>query len=239
MTRKDKDIEYIELPDKNGWMTTFSDMVTLLITFFVLLISMSAMNDKEIKDIFGFFNDVSGPLNFGGLQEVSGSPKLIDSVKPKVYYDAKSLSRSVLMSLDNTGKGGLRGRGFDSVEVRESRRGLAVILNGDILFVEGSSEFEKDALPILKSIAEVINETDSVISVEGHTDNSGEVRSNYLLSLMRATSVLDYFIYTTGLSPTRFCMGGYGPSRPVAPNTTKNGRARNRRVEIILLKDRI
>ncbi|MBN2297492.1 MAG: flagellar motor protein MotB [Deltaproteobacteria bacterium] len=239
MAKKDKNTEYILLPDKNAWMTTFSDMVTLLITFFVLLISMSSMDSKAMREMFGFFNEAMGPLDFAQVQEIQGLPTLMEAVPPKVFLDSLSLSRNILNSLEKNGSGGFSGRGKDIVEVRESNRGLAIMLNGDVLFDEGSSELRKEAPVVLQSIADTVKDADSTISIEGHTDNQGDEHGLYRLSLQRAISVLDFFVYTSALSPTRFCVAGYGPARPVDTNATSQGRAKNRRVEIILLKQRI
>ena len=239
MSKKNKNIEYIELPDRNGWMTTFSDMVTLLITFFVLLISMSSMDEKSMKELFGFFNDVVGPLEYADLQAVQTLPSPVDTVRPKVFFDSMSLSKSLLDSLSNKGIGGMTGRGTSLFEIREINRGLAIMLRNDILFDKGSAGLKKDALPILHGVADVLRNADSIISIEGHTDNQGDQEDLYRLSLMRSIHVLDYLVYTTGLSPTRFGVAGYGCVRPVATNTTELGRSQNRRVEIIVLKDKL
>lgn len=240
MAKKDKNIEYVMLPSKTQWMVTFSDMITLLMTFFVLLISMSSMDSKAMKEFFGFFNEAMGPLEFAQEQEVKGMPTLLETVPPRVFYDTANLSRSILNNLKSKGIGGLKGRGEDMFEVRQDSRGLAVMINGDILFEEGSHELKEEALPILQSIAQSVHNADSTISIEGHADNrNGAAAQQYRLSMRRAGSVLDYFVYTAGMSPTRFALAGYGSSRPVEPNDTEQGRKKNRRVEIILLKDRL
>ncbi len=239
MAKKDRNIEYIVLPDKDGWMTTFSDMVTLLITFFVLLISMSSMDAKALKEMFGFFNEVMGPLEYAEIQEIQGLPTLFETVPPKVFIDSLSLNRNILNSLEKKGIASLQGRGKDILEVRESNRGLAVLINGDILFTKGSEEISDDAAVILSSVAQVLKETDSTISIEGHTDNQGDTKELYRLSLRRSVNILNYFVYISGLSPTRFGVAGYGPTRPIAANATEQGRSKNRRVEIVLLKQRL
>jgi chemotaxis protein MotB len=240
MAKKDKNIEYIMLPSRTQWMVTFSDMITLLITFFVLLISMSSMDSKSMKEIFGFFNEVMGPLELVEEQEMHGLPAVLEAVSPKVFYDTTNLSRSILDNLESKEFGGLKGRGEDLFEVREDSRGLAVSINGDILFDERSHVLKKEALPVLQSIAQSIHDVDSTISVEGHTDNRGGTPSEqYRLSMRRAGSVLDYFIYSAGMSPTRFALAGYGSTRPADSNDTEQGRRKNRRVEIVLLKDKL
>ena len=239
MGKKDRNIEYIVLPDKDRWMTTFSDMVTLLITFFVLLISMSSMDAKALKEMFGFFNEVMGPLEYAEAQEIQGLSTIIETVPPKIFLDSLSLNRNILNSLEKKGIAGFPGRGKDILEVRESNRGLAVLINSDVLFAKGSSEVSVDAAVIISSVAEVLKETDATISIEGHTDNQGDTKSLYQLSLRRSVSILNHFIYISGLSPTRFGVAGYGPTRPIASNATDQGRRKNRRVEIVLLKQRL
>ena len=134
--------------------------------------------------------------------------------------------------------GGVAGRGIDPLEVKVSKRGLAIRVPGDILFAPGSKDIANEARPYLLSVSEIIRETDALVSVEGHTDDSGEADMNWRLSLERALRVLDFFVYEAGLSPSRFVMCGYGETRPTGPNTTEQGRIKNRRVEIILLRDR-
>ena len=239
MARKDKDVEYVLLPSTDGWMCTFSDLVTLLITFFVLLISMSSMDDRSMKEMFGFFNDAMGPLDYAEVQEIQGLPTFIEAAPPKVFLDSLSLNRSILNSLEKKGNSGFAGIGKDILEVRESNRGLAVLINGDVLFAKGSSEVSSDAAVILSSVADVLKDADATISIEGHTDNQGDTQGLYRLSLRRSVSILNYFVYISGLSPTRFGVAGYGSTRPVAGNATEQGRQKNRRVEIILLKQRL
>ncbi len=239
MAKKDRNIEYVELPDKDRWMTTFSDMVTLLITFFVLLISMSSMDAKALKEMFGFFNEVMGPLEYAEVQEIQGLPTLVETVPPKIFLDSLSLNRNILNSLEKKGIAGFPGRGKDVLTVRESNRGLAILINDDVLFAKGSDQVSSDAAVILGSVAEVLKDTDATISIEGHTDNQGDTQELYRLSLRRSVSILNHFVYISGLSPTRFGVAGYGPSRPVAANTTEEGRRENRRAEIILLKQRL
>lgn len=238
MAKKDKDIKYIELPSREGWMTTFSDMVTLLITFFVLLISMSSMDDKKFKEAFGFFNSAMGPLEFVSERAIQAPPTIEGPSITKLGLDTTRLSRTLLRALEAEGLGGAGGRGISTVDVRETNRGLAILLGDEILFNPGSAELKGVAIPILSLVAKVIKDTKLLVSMEGHTDNTGDIAAKWKVSFARAMSVVDYFVYVSGISPTRFCVSGYGPTRPVADNNTADGRARNRRVEVVLLKDR-
>jgi len=131
--------------------------------------------------------------------------------------------------------------GDKQVLLELANRGLIITMANDILFDSGKAKLKKDAHSVLKKVAAVIKETvpDRNIGVEGHTDNvpiahSGW-KSNWELSTARATSVVHYLIDECGIKPQRLSAIGYGEYRPVDPNDTKSGRAKNRRVEIIIL----
>ena len=124
-------------------------------------------------------------------------------------------------------------------------RGLVITMANDILFDSGKAKLKHEAHSVLKRIASVINEAapDRNIGVEGHTDNvpikySGW-KSNWELSTTRATSVLHYLIDECGIQPHKLSAIGYGEFRPITLNDTKSGRAKNRRVEIIILPKEI
>lgn len=125
--------------------------------------------------------------------------------------------------------------------LERTARGLVITMTNDILFDSGKSKIKSAAKGVLQKIAVVLNETvpGRDVGVEGHTDSvpikhSGW-KSNWELSASRATSVLHYLIEQCGVSPERLSAIGYGEFRPIDTNDTKAGRARNRRVEIIIL----
>lgn len=125
--------------------------------------------------------------------------------------------------------------------LQQTSRGLIISMTNDILFDSGKAKLKASAHSVLDRIASVINESapDRDIGVEGHTDNVPIQRSgwksNWELSVARATSVLHYLIDQCGIPPQKLSAIGYGEYRPMASNDTKEGRARNRRVEIIIL----
>jgi chemotaxis protein MotB len=128
---------------------------------------------------------------------------------------------------------------MDFGEVKETYRGFAIQVPDDIVFDKGTATVRKDAEPVIKGIADTIRGLDVTIAIEGHTDNLGNEGTNWKLSLQRAISIADFFVYNQGMSPEKLCVAGYGSMKPIATNETEGGRAKNRRVEIILLKDRI
>lgn len=129
--------------------------------------------------------------------------------------------------------------------LEKTSRGLVITMTNDILFDSGKSKLKKDAQPVLKKIAVVLNENvaDRDVGVEGHTDNvpikHSNWKSNWELSATRATSVLHYLIDECQVAPERLSAIGYGEYRPIESNDAKSGRARNRRVEIIILPKEI
>ena len=131
--------------------------------------------------------------------------------------------------------------GDKQVLLQLSKGGLVITMTNDILFDSGKAELKRDAKPVLKKVAGVLKEAvpERSIGVEGHTDNvpikHSSWKSNWELSAARATSVLHYLIDQCGIKPQKLSAIGYGEFRPIASNNTRAGRARNRRVEIIIL----
>ena len=223
--------------DPNGWMLTFADLVMLLLTFFVLLLTMSSMDTKKLRNIMTHFRASTGVLDFAGAGKVYKLGNFINQ-----YNDADSLlvvdqkhflakiklvtnMKKKLMTMDN------------QITLSDDERGVALTFHGDILFPPGKTTLRKEAYPVLDVIAEAIATCPNNILIMGQTDNipvkSKLYPSNWELSAYRGLSVLEYFLDKKGLSPSRFSVGGYGPSRPLYPNTNPENRALNRRVEII------
>jgi chemotaxis protein MotB len=126
----------------------------------------------------------------------------------------------------------------DDIDVERGRRGLLIRFKDKVFFDTGGSDLRPEALPILGRLAQIIAYSRFRISVEGHTDSvpvqTGAFGSNWRLSLARAIQVVTYFTEVARLSANRFRVGGYGPTRPIAPNGTAEGRQKNRRIEVFL-----
>jgi chemotaxis protein MotB len=128
---------------------------------------------------------------------------------------------------------------IDDISVGMRREGLVITLSGSLLFDSGKADIRPQAIDVLSRLASVIEPVPGDIRIEGHTDNipfsSEEFPSNWELSTGRAAAVLRYFTETLGMPAERFQIAGYAEYRPLVPNDTRENRARNRRVEIILL----
>jgi len=227
-----------------AWMTTFSDLVTLLLTFFVLLITMSSMDVRSLQQAFGaFFTGGSGPLGFvekGKLQEVSRLIEKAVSVPAQLLLDQKEIKETIF-KFEEIDYQKLMELVEQDISVLKDERGLVIQIADYILFDEGSAKLRQEYLPILSRIAEVLQATYLPVSIEGHTDDSiPEGRSEawaWRLSLERAINVMKYLTEMEGLIPDRFRVGGFGLSKPLVPNINPVNRAQNRRIEIIIYRE--
>lgn len=149
---------------------------------------------------------------------------------------AKAISEDISQAIQ-------KGKLGDHVSVKvDEQRGIVITILADKYTFESGSDALRPALePVLKDIANQIKPLPNPVRVEGHTDNlpihNAEFRSNWQLSAMRAANVCSYLIDSGACNPDRFSSDGYGDTRPVDDNGTDEGRAHNRRVEIVILEN--
>jgi len=250
--------------DTTAWMVTFGDLLMLLLTFFVLLLTMSSMDVKSLTVMFSIFSGVSGPLELNELKAVRGARdltggsgametthlKMIKFLKdltsevgvPEGQTGAYVTNRKMLEEYFSTGEDADEHQilmGLESLMgISEDERGVVISLQANVLFDSGEAEISPTFSPLLDALANVLDAVSNKVLIMGHTDNvptrNGRYRSNWELSLYRALNVHRYLVETRGLLPERFAVGGYGDLRPQFPNNTSEGREQNRRVEIIL-----
>lgn len=220
----------------NEWMSTYSDTVTLLMTFFVLLFVITSQNNESASKVVLEALNGSGSsiLQFdlydgevpliGGESDIEGEGVL--TKKEQTYKEAKDfLSNNQELK--------------DIVTIEDNERGVLVQLKDNILFESASSQLREDSKMILNKVSDLLSNLDNDILVEGHTDNipinTYDFPSNWELSADRAVNVVRYFVEARGLDPTRFSASGYGEYHPVAPNDTYENMAKNRRVNILII----
>jgi chemotaxis protein MotB len=222
-------------------MTTFSDLSTLLLTFFVLLLSMSSLDAKTLKSMFHNFSAGSGLFFFKeygelyrpkaaliqGLQEI-----LKDSLVVKKVDDDAALGEPSSMRED-----GASAETGSNVTLVNFKGGFKLVFGHKLLFPTGSAEVSEDMNPVLAKIGAFIRNSEYQVYVDGHTDNmpirGGVYPSNEELSLARACSLMEYLVRKENVSPRSVAVAGYGDLHPVDFSQTQEGRGRNRRVEII------
>ncbi len=254
-----------------SYMATFADLMSLLMCFFVLLLSFAEIDAIKFKQIvesmemaFGVQRDIPAqeiPMGTSIIaQEFSpGEPKptplkivqqqTIDDPREvlKVTMDAEAAAQEVARQTAEEAeefKKALKTEieeGLIEVENQQNRIVIRIREKGS--FPSGDATLNQAFVPILKTIHDVLIETDGLIAVAGHTDNipinTARYRSNWELSTSRATSVVHELLAHNEMPAERFVLEGYADTRPLLPNDSAANRAQNRRVEIVVLKSGI
>jgi len=197
------------------WLTIYSDLMTNLMLFFLMLFGTSRMAGDVQKTVFKAIR-----MEFSRKEEISVK-KEEEAIKKMVdYVEERRLSS------------------FATVRVSEQR--VRIMLADPVLFDLGESELKSSAIPVLHQVAGLLKDIPNAVLVEGHTDDRpiiGEkFRSNWELSAARAFSVIRYFIKEENIKPERLSALGYGEHRPLYPNDTEENRAKNRRIEINIVR---
>ncbi|MGI6255419.1 MAG: flagellar motor protein MotB [Acutalibacter sp.] len=225
-----------------SWMDTYGDMVTLLLCFFVLLYSMSSISEEKFKALVMSFNPDAaqtvtqtsgndGPNADPNEEDGSGmglSPAQIDQNMENLYEEMSEYIQSL-------GMGG-------SVSVTQGEGKVFITFDQSVFFNGDDWQLRDESLPILEHVGEMIsNAADSIdeVRVLGHTaqanlDRPNSIITDRMLSAQRAANALAYIQEHCTLDPARMISEGYGQWRPIATNDTPEGRAKNRRVEIII-----
>lgn len=216
------------------WLLTYSDLVTQILCFFILLMSFSVIGSMKFREAAISLNEA---LSGTGVLPNWDSP--IGDL-PRSINEAEGKTLKLKEELDKKIK---ENKMTEHVETVIRKSGLAIILKqreSSIFFDTADAQIKKEAYPILNMIGQVIKGLPNNIRIEGHTDirpiSTPQFPSNWELSTMRATNVLRYLLSTTGIGPDRLSAAGYGPHRPIAHNDTEDGMSKNRRVEIIILR---
>lgn len=228
----------------DAWMVTFSDLICLMLTFFVMLITMSSIDRKALKDTFGYLQTSHGTVEYSGYGENKAFSEFIKKYSEK--RDKTSISREqfddLRQSFGDSGEAMENAKNAVKnisklIDLKEDKRGLVLSFQENIFFDSGKSEIRKENYEILDSIADAIASSSNDILIMGHTDDvfpqNGGYESNWELSADRGLAALDYFIRDKHLPASRFYVGGYGSYRPLFQNDNPEHRSLNRRIEII------
>lgn len=223
-------------------MVTYSDMVTLLLAFFVLLFSFSELDVQRFRTIMAAFQASVGVLD-GGMRVIQDDTAVqgsLDFDLQDVQWHRPELERQ-LRSIHDEVQGFVVERGLgDAVNIELTERGVAVRFADRVLFDLGQADIKPEAKNALGQLADMLVTIPNHVRVEGHTDDlpihNERFPSNWELSTARATTVLRYLIEEHGLAADTLSAAGYGEYRPLASNDTAENRARNRRVDIVLLR---
>lgn len=246
-----------EAEKENGerWLLTYADLITLLMIFFIVLYSMSNVDAQKFRAVAESLNNAMGggtPAKLEISTELTG-PSVIPQYANKPQQDSKETTpnktssgnanqesmtiEEIKKNLDKYAKdNGVQTTLVSSIE----ERGLVVSIKDTLLFDSGSAVVTPKAHEILNKISKVLAVAANYIKIEGHTDNvpinTFLFPSNWELSVIRATNVLQIMAAEGGISSDRLSATGYGEYRSIASNGDEAGRAKNRRVDLVILR---
>lgn len=226
------------------WLISYSDFITLLFAFFVVMYAVSAVNESKYRVVASSLGDAFGkPAR--SPAEMSPPPKSAKAANaaPRVTKQPPTLEEQAHMTevanslLDVMAPLVKEGQ----VRMTRSRRGVSIEINANVLFAPGRAELHPQSLAVLSAVAEKLKTEPFNLEITGHTDvvpiRNSAFASNWELSAVRAASVVR-LLANHGIAPTRLYAIGREASQPIASNDSTEGRARNRRVELLILSGR-
>jgi chemotaxis protein MotB len=221
---------------KARWLTTYGDAMTLLLVFFVLLLSMSTINPQTFQIVISSFQGAIGVfeggrtlsparlMNMGlNVHELSEAESTVSQNIPK------EVERIIQLEEQNA-------------KVKRDERGLVIQVTNRLLFASGQTEVTDQGVDFLGNISTLLKAPgirERQVRVEGHTDNvpADDFQSNWQISVLRSANVVEVLTNEYGVDGGRLSAVGFGSQRPIASNETEAGRSQNRRVEIVILRD--
>lgn len=236
------------------WMVTYSDMVTLILVFFILLFSMSQIDAEKLKTVTESYQqrvildyypsaveldqasnleDDEDENEFEGMTEIEETEELTPHDLEEQVDELERLLQQIEEYIRNEGLS-------DVISATRTEQGVVLVLQENVLFESGEAELIGDALPLLQKVATLLENIPNQVKVEGHTDprpiRTNRFPSNWELSGARASSVVRYFAEEEDLEAERFQISGFADTRPIVPNDSSENMKKNRRVEIIILE---
>lgn len=229
-------------PPAPAWLTSWSDLTTLLLTFFILMFSTADIDGKDFYLILSSFRGSLGmfqgghTLSKGRLEEMGMNINTLPSDAQK-----RSLAQRLKKAIEAF-KPEIQTK---KVRVMEDERGLVISLSGDAYFDPGSAALKPEIRPVLDKVAAIINAVPNFARIEGHTDGNpttpGEsaerYETNWELSSARGVNVVRYLSEIMEVEPRKLSAVGFAEYRPIDDNNTPEGRAFNRRVDVVILRD--
>ena len=238
--KKKKKSEDSEM-DPEFWMVTFGDLLSLLITFFVMLFAMSNLDDKVLDEMFmtAFTGGQGGLMVVDQVEEVAPSkPRPANAINSTLGNIRKLLNKPGVQT-GGIALGEEDIAGFLAMRVTLKKRGSEFVMTfpSGNMFEPGSAQLNSQVKASLDRLGRILRFSNSDISIEGHTDDTPiytrKYPSNWELSAARAVNVMNYFIKDTTVKAERIRALGFADTRPVVKNFSEKFRARNRRVEIV------
>lgn len=210
------------------WLVSYSDFITLLFAFFVVMYSVSHVNEQKYRQLSTTLESA-----FSSTSNVDeDSEDASESNQPKVA-EVEDIAQDIQESLSGV-------LNDDAISLSGNEQWVEIELSAGLLFSSGEAELSGEAKNILSPVAEILNPYDNAVAIAGHTDDvpirNAKFSSNWDLSSARAVSVVNFLAFQ-GVKPERLSAVGYGEYRPVVANTDDDSRSRNRRVVIRIAQE--
>ncbi len=246
MARKAHHEEHV---NHERWLVSYADFITLLFATFTALYALGRSDADKAKSAAESMRIVFGtPQNslvkMDGMKpkkyDTKGHPDAPEKSDEQAARSVTQATRSDLESMKHAIEEFLMTQNkFDKVQVESQERGLVISMKESGLFESGRAEVKEESKKIFQELGAQFAKFRNPLRVEGHTDNtpmsSRTYPTNWELSTARATNVLQTLVNHYGIAPDKISAVGYGEFRPISENTTPAGRARNRRVDIVIL----
>lgn len=213
-------------------MTTYGDMVTLLLCFFILLYSYSVIDIQKFQQIISSIQVTF--LGESGILDTSMDPSSGEQIEMSVDHKFEDVLITYTALKEYLQDEGLQ----ETITIRIEDRGVVLEIQDRVLFDSARADLKSEAEQLLVKVGNILAKVPNQVIVEGHTDNvpinTPLYPSNWELSVARAVRVVRYLSERLQLQPERFLATGYGEHQPLAPNTSAAGRMQNRRVNIVV-----
>ncbi len=210
-----------------AWMCTFADLMSLLMCFFVLLLSFAVMDQQKYKQVAGSMKDAFGVQRDRAVEdELKGNQMIASNFETVPLHIQMEMAKY----FEEEVAGG-------DIETEYDPYGLVLRIKGNMAFASGRATLRKEFLPLLDKIGRLALRAELMVEVSGHTDNvplrkgQSSFKSNWSLSAARSVAAVEYLVDKFQLPPSRLAAIGYAYGQPLDTNSTPEGRARNRRVE--------
>jgi chemotaxis protein MotB len=237
------------------WLVSYADFITLLFAVFVVLYAMGQSDKKKVEEVMKAIQQSFGMATAGAAAPKvnvisSQAITIIPSLKPELPVTPIARTRSGqaktraeekdFRQIKSSVEAFLVKQGAQNkVTLEITRRGLIVSLKEAGFFNSGQATIKPEAYDLVNTIAEVMTQYNNPLRLEGHTDNvpisTTQFPSNWELSTARSTNGIKYLLKNFDIDPNKISATGYAEYRPIADNATAEGRAKNRRVDLVML----
>lgn len=257
MKRKHKHPEHVNM---ERWLVSYADFITLLFILFLILFSMSQVDNQKFQAlmqsfksqvtgagaslIFDYPGSAPAPTSSAdstGMKDAQGAfPKREDQAKETTTKQVVVTERQTFEELKEKIQKYVDQKGIaKDVTLKVDDKGLYLIITGTVLFENGRADLTQPAKKVVRDVFDILSSIDNPVRIEGHTDNNPistpQFPSNWELSSARAVNLLRYLVEEYKMDPLRLSAAAYGEYHPIAPNDSPENRSKNRRVEIVIL----